>query len=154
MVLRCPATHVRRLTEEFHVLAHIRNHVQHLTTRVLQPIRNRISRWTKPIPHSLVLGTLVALGRSKHELVAENLLLRQHLIVLTRAVKRPHLTRTDRVLFVLLARTLATWRDALLIIQPDTVLRWHRTGVRLCWKHRSKRTSSQPNVPDDYRRAV
>ena len=129
------------------MLAHIRNHAQHITTRVLQPLRNRIARWTKPIPHSLVLGTLVALGRSKRELVAENLLLRQQLIVLNRSLKRPHLTRTDRVLFVLLARTLETWRDALLIIKPDTVLRWHRTRLHLFWKHRSKRTSSQPKVP-------
>ncbi|HEX9131970.1 MAG TPA: hypothetical protein VF844_06735, partial [Ktedonobacteraceae bacterium] len=48
--------------------------------------------------------------------------------MLKRHVKRPACTNTDRLLFVLLARLVRTWKQALVIIQPETLLRWHRQG--------------------------
>jgi putative transposase len=89
---------------------------------------------------------LADLGRSKAELVVENALLRQQLIVLRRQVKRPACTNTDRILLVLLARLVCTWQQALLIVQPETLLRWHRELFRLYWKHKSKRHSHKPKV--------
>ncbi len=65
--------------------------------------RARTLAWTKPATSGQALGTLADLARSKPELVAENALLRQQLIVLRWSVKRPKVTRTDRVLIVLLA---------------------------------------------------
>ena len=56
------------------------------------------------------------------------------------------ITRTDRVLLVLLARLVRTWKQALIIVQPDTLLRWHRELFRLYWKRRSKASSHQPKV--------
>jgi len=106
----------------------------------------RLARWTKPLTSSLPLQTLSDLGRSKSELVAENALLRQQLIILTRQVKRPACTNTDRVLLVLLARLVRTWQNALLIVQPETLLRWHRELFRLYWKHKSKTHAHQPKV--------
>jgi putative transposase len=86
------------------------------------------------------------LTRGKAELVAENALLRQQLILLRRQIKRPRYTKTDRLLLVLLARVTRTWRQALFIVQPETLLKWHRQGFRLFWKLKSKATSTQAKI--------
>jgi putative transposase len=86
------------------------------------------------------------LTRGKAELVAENALLRHQLIILRRQIKRPTYTKTDRMLLVLLARAVRTWRQALLIVQPETLLKWHRQGFRLLWKQKSKAKSTQAKV--------
>ena len=112
----------------------------------LDVLHSRLVRWTKPLSTSLPLETLTDLGRSKSQLIAENALLRQQLIILRRQVKRPACTRADRMLLVLLARLVRTWQQALLIVQPDTLLRWHRELFRLVWKRRSKAASHQPRV--------
>jgi hypothetical protein len=78
------------------------------------------------------------LTRSKSELVLENALLRQQLIVLKRQVQRPRLSWRDRTLIILLASRLRSWKQALLIVQPDTVLRWHRDLFRWVWRRKSK----------------
>jgi transposase InsO family protein len=106
-----------------------------------------VSRWTKPSSASLPLSTIADLARSKPQLIAENLLLRQQLVVLTRSVKRPRFTSVDRSLFVLFASRLRTWKNALLIVKPETLLRWHRQGFQLFWKQKSRATSCQPKVP-------
>src|SRR5439155_4401907 len=95
------------------------------------------------------MATLADLSRSKSELIAENALLRQQLIVLRRQVKRPTFSRTDRILLVLLARLVRTWQQALLIVQPDTLLRWHRELFRLYWKRKSKAASHKPKVAEE-----
>jgi putative transposase len=112
----------------------------------LETLAARFTQWTKPLTSSLALATLTDLGRSKSELLAEIALLRQQLIILERQVKRPTFTRTDRVLLVLLARLVRTWQQALLIVQPDTLLRWHRELFRLFWKRTSKAASHKPKV--------
>ena len=84
--------------------------------------RTRFVHWTTPLTTSLPLGTFADLARSKAELMAENALLRQQLIILKRQVKRPACTKTDRVLLVLLARVVRTWKQALFIVQPETLL--------------------------------
>src|SRR5256886_6033976 len=121
-------------------------HLKRLVGSPVKELRARFLQWTKPLTSSLPLETLADLGRSKSELVAENALLRQQLIVLKRQVKRPTFTRTDRILLVLLARVVRTWRQALLIVQPDTLLRWHRELFRLVWKRKSKTASHTPKV--------
>jgi len=101
---------------------------------------------TKPIATSLPLATLTDLGRSKSELLAENALLRQQLIILRRQVKRPACTKTDRILLVLLARLDRTWQQTLVVVQPETLLRWHRELFHLFWKRRSKAPAHKPKV--------
>jgi hypothetical protein len=93
-----------------------------------------------------MLGMLTDLARSKSELVAENALLRKPLIILSRQVKRPACTNTDRMLLVLLVRAIQTWKQALFIVQPETLLRWHRQGFRLFWKYKSRVVTSQPKI--------
>ncbi len=121
--------------------------VQSSLKRGLQAVSTVISRATKPILHGPTLGTVADLARSKPQLVAENLLLRQQLIVLKRSVKRPHFTAAERGLVILLASKLQRWKEALLIIKPETVLRWHRQGFRLFWKRKSQARAREPKVP-------
>jgi putative transposase len=72
--------------------------------------------------------------------------LRQQLIVLKRQTKRLKFTWRDRTLFVLLSSKLQTWKNALIIVQPDTVLIWHRKLFRQVWKRRS-RSKRKPGRP-------
>jgi hypothetical protein len=97
-------------------------HLQRLLDGCLYALSSRFTRWTKPLRTCLPLQTLADLGRSKSELIAENALLRQQLIILRREVKRPPLTRANRLLLVLLARVVRNWQQALVIVQPDTRL--------------------------------
>ncbi len=97
----------------------------------------RVSQWATPRPRSLACGLAADLVRPRHDLLLENAFLRQQVIVLSRTSKRPAFTPWDRGLLVLLASRLRTWASALLIIQPATVLRWHRQGFRLFWRRKS-----------------
>lgn len=78
-------------------------------------------------------NTLLSIFRAQPQLLIENLVLRQQLAVLNRSAKRPQLTRIDRLFWVVVSRFWSRWAEALLIVQPQTVLRWHRQGFRLYW---------------------
>jgi putative transposase len=86
-------------------------------------LQERVSRWIKPRTTSFALGTLADLTRGKAELLAENALLRHQLIILRRQIKRPVCQRRDRLLLVLLARMVRTWKQAIFLVQPATLLR-------------------------------
>ena len=96
--------------------------LQRLKNGCLHALSSRFAGWTKPLLTSLPLSTLTDLSRSKSELIAENALLRHQLIMLRRQVKQPSISRTDRILLVLLARLVRTWQQALVIVQPETRL--------------------------------
>ena len=96
--------------------------------------------WTKPTTARLVMSSLADLPRSRTDLIAENAMLRQQLIILNRQVKRPKLSYRDRIRLVFLARCTQFWQNALHIVQPDTLLRWHRDLFRLYWRWKSSRT--------------
>ncbi len=127
-------------------MGHVFTSLQRLKDGCLEMFSSRFAGWTKPLVTSLPLSTLADLGRSKSELIAENVLLRQQLIILQRQVKRPTFTRTDRILLILLARIVRTWQQALVIVQPDTLLRWHRELFHMYWKRKSKTASHTPKV--------
>jgi putative transposase len=125
--------------------------LQVIGRRVCSAIRNAARRAacvlrsvTRPVP--LVAGLLGDLVRSRTELLAENALLRQQLIVAARCVTRPAFRPHERGLLVLLARLVRAWPQAILLVRPETVLRWHREGFRLFWKWRSRRRR-QPAEP-------
>jgi putative transposase len=100
----------------------------------------------------LLINAALDLTRPKSELILENALLRQQLIILKQQSKRPRLTWRDRSLIVLLSSKLRTWKEALIIVQPDTVLRWHRELFRRFWKRKSKTLPKQgrPPLTDDF----
>src|SRR6266851_523631 len=99
----------------------------------------------RSLPHCR-LEPSQSLAEASRSAYAENALLRQQLIMLKRQVKRPACTKTDRILLVLLARAVRAWKQTLFIVQPDTLLRWHRELFRLYWKRRSKASSHKPKV--------
>jgi putative transposase len=120
--------------------------INRLTDFCLQSLHYRFVLWTKPSTASLMLGTLTDLARNKSELMAENALLRQQLVILRRQVNRPACTKTDRMLLVLLARIVQTWKQALYIVQPETLLHWHHQGFKLYWKYKSRAASVKPKI--------
>ncbi len=110
-----------------------------LTLRqVMEKAEEHFKRWSKPATCTLLEGAAADLIRTKPELIAENALLRQQLIVLERQEKHPTFTPFDRGLLVVLASRLPHWKQALLIVKPDTLLKWHRRGFKLFWRHTSQ----------------
>ena len=109
--------------------------------------RQRLLAWLTSATGVPVAGALGELARTKAALLAESALLRQSPLVLRRQVRRPALTPAERLRLVLLTRLARGWRAALLIVQPDTLLRWHRQGRRLVWRARSAVATKQPQVP-------
>ncbi len=92
---------------------------------------------------------LIAVSRalaSRQRLVLENIALRHQLEVLQRNAKRPRLSPSDRALWAFLSSILPDWRRHLSIVQPDTVIRWHRAGWRLYWRWRSDPGRGRPKV--------
>jgi len=79
-----------------------------------------------------------ALLRPRLDLALENMALRQQLAVLKTKKPRPSLRASDRILWILLHRLWSRWRDALIIVQPETVIRWHRQGFRRYWRWKSR----------------
>ena len=84
--------------------------------------------------------------KARHELALENLALRQQLAVLRRPAKRPKLSRADGAFCVVLARVWPEWRTALAIVQPATVIRWHRKGFALYWRWTSRKRGGRPRT--------
>jgi transposase InsO family protein len=87
--------------------------------------------------------------RSRTDLIAENAMLRQQLIALRRQVKRPKPTNGDRIRLVLFARFTRYWQNTLHIVQPDTLLRWHRDLFRLYWRRKSRKRKPKPRIPEE-----
>jgi hypothetical protein len=112
--------------------------------------QQRIKHWAKPTTLSLVQGFLSDLTHYRRvDLVVENALLRQQLIVLNRQVKRPELTSRDRFRLVLFAHCTRFWKQAIHIVQPDTLLRWHRELFRFYWRRKSKSQQNKPKIPPE-----
>src|SRR5213592_2886690 len=98
---------------------------------------------------------LLGLVRSRRSLEAENLALRHQLTVLHRsAPKRPTLRNFDRLVFVCLYRIAPRILDALTIVEPETVIRWHRAGFRSFWRWKSRRRAGRPSVAPEIRRLI
>ena len=105
-----------------------------------------IRQWAKPATPSPIIGVFSDLTHSRTNLVVENALLRQQFIVLNRQVKQPQFTNHDRFLLILLARCTRFWQQALHIVQPDTLLHWHRELFRFYWRRKSKSKQNQPKI--------
>jgi len=100
--------------------------------------------------------TLFSIFRSRAALELENLALRHQIGVLQRSVrKRPRLTPLDRLLWVWLFAIWSDWRSALAIVQPETVIAWHRKSFRLfwTWKVRLGKTG-RPTVAREVRHLI
>ena len=92
-----------------------------------------------------VLVFLRAMLIPKVHLAVENLALRQQVAVYKHSAKHPKLRPRDRVFWVLLSRLWPNWRSVLAIVQPETVIRWHRMGFNLYWRWKSR--AGKPGRP-------
>jgi transposase InsO family protein len=82
-------------------------------------------------------------------------MLRHQLNVLRRRVpSKPKLAMADRLLFVWLYRLFPSVLNAIAIVRPETIIRWHRTGLRLYWRWKSRARGGRPKVPMEIRRLI
>jgi hypothetical protein len=103
----------------------------------------------------LFLHVLVSPFRTRVRLEAEIVLLRHQLNVLRRRVpSKPKLAVADRLLFVWLHSLFPSVLNAITIVQPETIIRWHRTGFRLYWRWKSLARGGRPMVPMEIRRLI
>ena len=104
---------------------------------------------------SLLLATLRRAPHARSDLLIENLALRQQLAVYTRQSRRPQLRNADRRFWSLLARSWSEWRSTLVLVQPDTVVRWHRTAWRRYWTWKSRgRGQGRPRIDAELRELI
>ena len=89
------------------------------------------------IPRSIASFIRIKFSITSH-LAAQNLVLRQQLAVMKRTNRRPKIHTVDRLFWVLLYRIWSPWRKSLIIVRPETIVRWHRKGFKLFWKGKSK----------------
>ena len=105
-----------------------------------------------------LVTSLLAVGlgilRSRAALLAENALLRQQLIVLRRAAPHPRLKRRDRLAIASFSRLFPALLDAVTIVRPETVLRWHRSLWNLLWRWQSRRIVGRPPIDADTRALI
>src|SRR5712672_79267 len=104
---------------------------------------------------SLFLHILVSPFKTQARLEAEISVLRRQLNVLRRqAPLKPRLTVGDRVIFVWLYRLFLSVLSAISVIEPQTVIRWHRMGFRLYWRWKSRSRGGRPRIPREIRRLI
>jgi len=101
-----------------------------------------------------ILHWFSAFFRSRHDLGLELAALCQQVGVLKRKRRRPRLDRFDRLFWLALRRVWSRWADALLIVKPDTVVRWHRAGFRLYWRMLCRHQPSRPKLPLEVQKLI
>ena len=102
-----------------------------------------------------ILAVVASLIKSRAELAAENLVLRQQINVLRRRMpSRPALSNVDRLLFVWFYRLFPSITGAFAVVRPETVIRWHRAGFRAYWRWRSRHRVGRPKVCHELRALI
>jgi len=103
----------------------------------------------------LILRTFISALRSHRALALENLALRHQLDVLQRNTKKPRLKNRDRALWVIISRLWDDWRKPLALVQPETVVRWHKRGFQLYWRWKSRpKWPGRRKVPKEVRNLI
>jgi transposase InsO family protein len=92
--------------------------------------------------------------KTHRDLALENLALRHQLTVLKRQTKKPKLTPADRLFWVSLLKWWRGWKPSLLIVQPDTVVRWHRLGFKRYWTRLSRSGPGRPPTNTEVRELI
>jgi putative transposase len=82
----------------------------------------------------LVLGTITRLFSTRRSLLLENLALRQQLVVFKRRRCKPRLSLSDKVFWVAARQVWSDWKQSLILVRPETVVQWHRSGFQLYWR--------------------
>lgn len=104
---------------------------------------------------SAVVAYLRAFLLRRHNLALEAAALRQQLAVFKRKQPRPKLDRLDRLFWIVLRRLWPGWAEALILVKPETVVAWHRSGFRLFWRWRSRlRRRGRPTMSKEIRQLI
>jgi len=101
-----------------------------------------------------VLALLPSAFMGRRALVLENLALRHQLLMLRRRGQRPDVLDRDRWFWIALLRIWKHWQSTLVVLQPETVVRWHRRGFRAYWAFKSRRRGGRPRVDPDVSRLI
>jgi transposase InsO family protein len=103
----------------------------------------------------MILGAVVVLFRPRAALEAEILVLRQQIVVLRRGkLCRLPFSTIDKMVLGWVCHLFAEARDALAVVRPDTVVRWHRAGFRCYWRWKSRPSRGRPGVPAEIRHLI
>ncbi len=103
----------------------------------------------------LCVSFLASTFRSRAALQAENLALRHQLCVYQRSVKRPKVKRADRVFWSLLAKAWTGWKDSLIFVKPETVIRWQRKRFKEYWRKLSRSGEpGRPPIPNEVKELI
>ena len=104
---------------------------------------------------TILIWTIRTMFRSKHDFQIENLVLRQQLAVFKEKHHRPRLSNADRAFWVAVRDAWSRWTDALIVVKPDTVVRWHRRGFRYYWHWKSRtRDAGRPKIDREIRTLI
>ncbi|MFT4540939.1 MAG: putative transposase [Planctomycetota bacterium] len=95
---------------------------------------------------ALIVNLLQLVARDRSQLVLENIALRHQLAVYKRSAKRPNINDGDRIFWLTVMRMLKAWREALVFVQPATVVRWHRKGFKHYWRRKSRPKPGRPPI--------
>src|SRR6202171_2493654 len=101
----------------------------------------------------LLAGAILRLFHCRRRLLLENLALRQQLAVLKRRHPRPRLSAFDKFFWVLARRFWSGWKQTLIVVNPETVVRWHRSGFALYWRviSRARRVTGRRRISKEVR---
>jgi len=102
----------------------------------------------------LLLHCVLAFFRSRGKQAIVELALRQQLAAYAQARPRPRFTSLDRAFWVALLRLWPRWKEVLVVVKPETVIRWHRKGFRLYWRALSRRGPGRPRIPQEVRELI
>ncbi len=103
---------------------------------------------------NFILQALVSAFKSHQALTLENAALRHQINVLQRNCTRPALKWRDRAFWDVLSSIWPNWRNALYIVQPETVVRWHRLGFRFYWRWRAVTGSMGARITREVRELI
>ena len=101
-----------------------------------------------------IIAFLINLFKSKTQLQLENMFLRKQLEIYGRSNKRSVIKISDRVFFSLAKGLLNNWKDNLVIVKPETVIKWHRKGFKLFWKMKSKHKGGRERIDIETRKLI
>jgi len=93
------------------------------------------------------LRYIPAFFRSRRKQAIVELALRQQLATFAQKGRQPRIIPADRAFWVFLSQIWSGWKEILVIVQPETVVRWHRKGFRLYWRSISNRGPGRPLIP-------
>ena len=101
-----------------------------------------------------ILRSVLALLRSREHQAFVELALRQQLAIYAHRHPRPRLLPMDRTFWVVLSRLWPRWRSALVVVQPETVIRWHREGFRRYWRSISRPGPGRPPITQETKHLI